>query len=154
MAQHWVTKATLEQIPEMQPYRKEFSDKLQAWQDGGGKAGAEQRYQADLQAWEQARAAAKAKGEREPRAPNQRNYADPATQGQPGGMLNGCIMPLAHCALKGVLFYQGENNSFTVGWKPFPKTYPAVISDWRKIFRDEQLPFGPVSYTHLRAHET
>ena len=144
MAQHWVTKATLEQIPEMQPYRKEFSDKLQAWQDGGGKAGAEQRYQADLQAWEQARAAAKAKGEREPRAPNQRNYADPATQRQPGGMLNGCIMPLAHCALKGVLFYQGENNSFTVGWKPFPKTYPAVISDWRKIFRDEQLPFGLV----------
>jgi len=144
MAQHWVTKSTLEQIPEMQPYRKEFSDKLQAWQDGGGKAGAEQRYQADLQAWEQARAAAKAKGEREPRAPNQRNYADPATQRQPGGMLNGCIMPLAHCALKGVLFYQGENNSFTVGWKPFPKTYPAVISDWRKIFRDEQLPFGLV----------
>ena len=144
MAQHWVTKETLEQIPEMQPYRKEFSDKLQAWQDGGGKAGAEQRYQADLQAWEQARAAAKAKGEREPRAPNQRNYADPATQRQPGGMLNGCIMPLAHCALKGVLFYQGENNSFTVGWKPFPKTYPAVISDWRKIFRDEQLPFGLV----------
>ena len=144
MAQHWVTKETLSQIPAMQPYLKEFSDTLQKWRDEGGEAGAEQRYQADLKQWEQARDAAKAKGERVPRAPNQRAYADPATQRQPGGMVNGCIMPLAHCALKGVLFYQGENNSFTVGWKPFPQTYPAVISDWRKIFRDEQLPFGLV----------
>lgn len=144
MAQHWVTKATLRQIPEMEPYMKEFSTALKEWQDAGGEAGAEQRYQADLQQWEQARAAAKAKGEREPRAPNRKAYANPASQRQPGGMVNGCIMPLAHCALKGVLFYQGENNSFTVGWKPFPRTYPAVISDWRKIFGDEQLPFGLV----------
>ena len=57
-------------------------------------------------------------------------------------MMNGVIAPIARFAVRGVLFYQGENNSFTVGWKPFPKTYPAVISDWRKAFGAENLPFG------------
>ena len=144
MAQHWVTKDTLRKIPEVDPYFDQYEVSVKAWNEGGGADGAEARYAADLKAWDLARTEAKTNGEREPRRPNRNAYTDPAEKGQPGGMLNGCIMPLAHCSLKGVLFYQGENNSFTVGWKPFSKTYPAVIADWRKIFRDQQLPFGLV----------
>jgi sialate O-acetylesterase len=144
MAQHWVTKETLRGIPEVAPYFEKFETALETWKDGGGEEGAKRRYVADLKTWEADRAVAKAKGEREPRRPNSNAYTDPTDKGQPGGMLNGCITPLALCSLKGVLFYQGENNSFTVGWKPFPKTYPSVISDWREIFRDPQLPFGLV----------
>ncbi|MEK6238006.1 MAG: sialate O-acetylesterase [Planctomycetales bacterium] len=144
MAQHWVTKETLRTIPEVNPYFEKFETALKEWQDGGREEGAARRYQADLKQWEADRAKAKQDGTREPRRPNQNAYVNPALKGQPGGMLNGCVLPLARASLKGVLFYQGENNSFTVGWKPFPKTFPAVISDWRKIFRDEQLPFGLV----------
>ena len=57
-------------------------------------------------------------------------------------MFNGMILPLAKLSIRGVLFYQGENNSFSVSWKPFHRTFPAVISDWRKAFGDPQLPFG------------
>ncbi|NRA96192.1 MAG: hypothetical protein HRU14_08295 [Planctomycetes bacterium] len=67
---------------------------------------------------------------------------NPAHQGQPAGMYNGVIKPLAGLAIRGALFYQGENNSFTVGWKPFPKTYPAVIDAWREAFGQADLPFG------------
>ena len=52
------------------------------------------------------------------------------------------IMPLKGLTIKGALFYQGENNSFGNRWIPFLETFPSVISDWRKIFRDPKLPFG------------
>jgi len=142
MAQHWVSKDTLRKFPEVKPYFDKFEGRLKAWIDGGREEGAKRRYEADLKAWEKQRAEAKAKGEREPRKPNVNAYQNPADKGQPGGMFNGMIAPLAGLAIRGVLFYQGENNSFTVGWKPFPKTFPAVIADWRKAFADEGLPFG------------
>ena len=142
MAQHWVSKDTLRKIPEVKPYFDKFEGRLKAWIDGGREEGAKRRYEADVKAWEKQRAEARAKGEREPRKPNVNAYQNPADKGQPGGMFNDMIAPLAGLAIRGVLFYQGENNSFTVGWKPFPKTFPAVIADWRKTFGDEGLPFG------------
>jgi sialate O-acetylesterase len=125
MAQHWVTQDTLRGFPEMQGYFDEFEARLSAWREGGGEEGA-----------------ALAAGEREPRRPNKRQYEDPAAQGQPGGMLNGVIRPIARARVRGVLFYQGENNSFGESWKPFHRTFPAVITDWRALFDEPQLPFG------------
>lgn len=142
MAQHWVTQQTLRGFPEMQGYFDEFEAKLSAWRAGGAAPGAAKRYEEDVAAWEAARAAAKAAGEREPRRPDKGQYEDPATKGQPGGMLNGMIRPIARATVRGVLFYQGENNSFSESWKPFHRTFPAVISDWRALFGEAQLPFG------------
>jgi len=142
MAQHWVSTGTLRPFPEMKPYFEQFETKMKEWTEGGGEEGARKRLAADTAAWEKKRAEAKAKGEREPRRPNANNYTNPATKRQPGGMYNGMIFPLKKLAIKGVLFYQGENNSFTVGWKPFHNTFPAVIADWRKAFNDPRLPFG------------
>ena len=142
MAQHWVSRETLKPIPEMKPYFDRFEDKLKTWIDGGGEPGAQKRYQADLKAWEEKAAQAQADKQRPPRPPNQNAYKNPAHQGQPAGMFNGLIAPLAPFTLRGVLFYQGENNSFVEAWKPFYRTFPAVIADWRKIFNNPQMPFG------------
>ena len=142
MAQHWVTQDTLRGFPEMQSYFDEFEARLSAWREGGGEEGAALRYAEDVAAWETARAAAVAAGEREPRRPDKRQYEDPAAQGQPGGMLNGVIRPIARARVRGVLFYQGENNSFGESWTPSPQPSPAVISDWRALFDEPQLPFG------------
>ncbi len=54
----------------------------------------------------------------------------------------GSLAPIAKTTIRGILFYQGENNSFTTAWKPFHRTFPTVISDWRKAFSDSELPFG------------
>ena len=144
MAQHWVPAETLRKFPEVTPYFEKHEAKVKAWKDGGGAGGVTRRYEADVEAWKKKLAEAKAAGGRLPRKPslNAAVYRDPANQHQPGGMFNGMIAPLAHMTIRGVLFYQGENNSFTVGWKPFPKTFPAVIAAWRKAFGDEKLPFG------------
>ena len=144
MAQHWVLNETLKPFPEMQPYHEKFEAAMKAWVDGGEKEGADKRYAADLKAWEKARAEAKTKGEREPRRPNQNNYTTPAHKRQPGGMMNGMILPISKMTIAGALFYQGENNSFGTSWKPFHRTFPAVITDWRRVFGDEDLPIGLV----------
>jgi sialate O-acetylesterase len=144
MAQHWVPAPVLRPIPEMKPYFEKFEAAVKAWEDGGGEEGAKRRYAADVAAWEKKRAEPRKPGKREPPQPKARAYGNPAHKGQPGGMFNGCIAPISRCTIKGVLFYQGENNSFTVGWKPFPYTFPAVIAQWRKAFGDDALPFGIV----------
>ncbi len=145
MAQHWCNKKTLREIKEVDPYFEKFETALNKWQEGGGKEGAEKRYQDDLKAYQEARAEwEKNKEGRAPRGPNAKAYTDPAGKGQPGGMFNGMILPIAQLSIRGVLFYQGENNSFTVGWKPFHQTFPSVISDWRKAFGEKNLPFGIV----------
>jgi sialate O-acetylesterase len=142
IAQHWVTKETLRPIPAMKPYFEKFEKARNEWISGGREEGAKKRYETDLKNWEKTRVEAKAKGEREPRRPNSKAYENPDEKGQPGGMMNGMTIPISRAAVRGVLFYQGENNSFTVGWKPYPRTCPAVISDWRKVFGQPDLPFG------------
>jgi sialate O-acetylesterase len=142
MAQHWVTRKTLETLPTMKPALAEYDEKRTAWIKAGGAEGARQRYADDLEAWEAAARQAREQNKKEPRRPNPRDYGDPASGRIPAGPLNAMIMPLAGLSLRGVLFYQGENNSFGNTWIPFQETYPAVVSDWRRLFEDDQLPFG------------
>ncbi len=144
MAQHWVTDETLSEIPEMQPYHQEFEAALKAWNDGGGEAGAIIRFENDVKEWEVANKQAIDRGERAPRRPNRNDYINPGHKRHPAGMMNGMIKPISNLTVKGVLFYQGENNSFGVSWKPFYATFPAVISDWRQVFSFPELPFGIV----------
>lgn len=143
MAQHWVTRETLETLPLMKDSLAAYETKRSEWIKAGGEEGARRRYEADLAKWEKEAAEAKARNERPPGRPNPQSYADPATAGRiPAGPLNAMIMPLAGLSIKGALFYQGENNSFGDTWIPFQETFPAVISDWRNLFQDQQLPFG------------
>ena len=142
MAQHWCNKKSLLAVAEMKPYFDKFNEEMTAWNDGGGEEGAAKRYEVAVAEWEKKRAAAKAAGDREPRRPNRGPYENPAHKRQPAGMFNAMILPIAKFALRGVLFYQGENNSFTVGWKPFPETFPAIFKDWRAAFGDDKLPVG------------
>lgn len=142
MAQHWCNKDTLRKIPEMAEDIKNFDGKYQEWIDDGKEAGAKQKFSKDLANWEKINAEAKAKGEKEPRKPNANEYKDPGAGRQPAGMYNGSLLPIANTTVRGILFYQGENNSFGTSWKPFYRTFPALISDWRNAFGDANMPFG------------
>ncbi len=51
---------------------------------------------------------------------------------------NGMLSPLVPMALKGVLWYQGENNA---DGQLYVEKKAAMIADWRKWFRDPELPF-------------
>ena len=121
---------------------KKFDKTYQEWIDGGEEKGAQKRLAKDLADWEKKNAEAKAKGNKEPRKPNANQYKNPGDGRQPAGMYNGSLLPIANTTIRGILFYQGENNSFGTSWKPFYRTFPALISDWRSLFGDAHMPFG------------
>ena len=64
----------------------------------------------------------------------------------PAGCYNHMIHPIEKFAIRGALFYQGENSAVNNGGAidfahGYPLTYPAVIRNWRQLFRDPDLPF-------------
>ncbi len=61
-----------------------------------------------------------------------------------GAFYNGTIVPLSKLRIRGVLFYQGENNTFDL-YETYVHSFPCVIRDWRKAFGDDELPFGIIT---------
>ena len=57
----------------------------------------------------------------------------------PSSLFNGMVQPLLPCAVRGVIWYQGESN---VGRAPeYAALFPALISAWRTHFGAADLPF-------------
>lgn len=60
-------------------------------------------------------------------------------QAQPTALYNAMIAPLTNYRLKGVLWYQGENNVGNA--KAYKQMLPSLIKDWRNKFSKADLPF-------------
>ena len=60
-------------------------------------------------------------------------------QYKPTGVYNGMIYPLRNYSVMGVLWYQGESN----GENPYDyrELFETVISDWRRLWKKQELPF-------------
>jgi sialate O-acetylesterase len=131
----WVSRASLEQIPEANPLIAEFDAEAAAYD-----------YEAELArkmaGWKSQAAKAEAAGKQAPDKPEvPKTYT--YRQSYPGGCFNGLIEPIRKFAIKGTIFYQGENNCVAGQARPnlYQKTFPALIPDWRKAFGDPDLPF-------------
>ena len=117
----------------------------------------EQGRQKVLDAWRKETAAKKAEvvrrieeakkaGKTPPRWREPKPPGDPRSGwSPPAGLFNAMVWPLRHLAIRGVIYYQGENNYFKGRWVPYEHTFPAVIASFRKAFGDEELPFGIIS---------
>ena len=69
----------------------------------------------------------------------------------PTVLYRGMLSPLAPLAIRGVLWYQGEANASRA--YQYRTLLPALIGDWRRLFRQDNLPFYVVSlpaYLHRR----
>lgn len=131
----WVSRESLERIPEAVPLIKQFDAEVAAYDP-------EAELEHKLDGWKQQAAKAEAAGKpapEEPEVPKTYNYR----QSYPGGCFNGLIAPIHRFAIKGAIFYQGENNCVAGQARPnlYQKTFPALIPDWRKTFNDPDLPF-------------
>ena len=88
---------------------------------------------------------AKAEGKKEPRLRLPKKPGDArAGWSPPAGLFNATVMPIRHLGLRGVLYYQGENNNF-MRWTRYESTFPKVPVSFRKAFGDDSLPFGCIS---------
>lgn len=71
----------------------------------------------------------------------------------PGQKFNGMIQPLLPLAIKGVLWYQGENNCNTNDYELYPAKFELFVTTWRKLFNNQKLTFyyvqiAPCLYTN------
>lgn len=71
--------------------------------------------------------------------PQQGGAGGISAQNQPTALYNAMIAPLINYTIKGFLWYQGEANTFNA--EEYDKLQPAMISDWRNVWKQGDLPF-------------
>jgi sialate O-acetylesterase len=100
-----------------------------------------------MQTWKKGCEYAKAKGVKLPQEPFQPLGLN--HQNAPSGLYNAMITPLIPCAIRGVIWYQGESNAE----RPYQyrKLFQAMIRNWRNDLGQGDFPFyyvqiAPFSY--------
>ena len=107
------------------------------------RAGEKARYEKALAAWNEQASAAKKAGTPVPNKPRDTlAKQDRKGSASGGGLFNAKIAPLIPYALRGVVWYQGENNSITEdSARRYALQLPLLITDWRARW-GEELPFA------------
>jgi len=92
--------------------------------------------------WRQEADKARAEGRPVPPPPGEPSAVDldlRTSPGRPGGCFNGMVAPLIPYALAGIIWYQGESD---VNWpQEYRQLLPALITDWRRLWGQGNLPF-------------
>lgn len=70
----------------------------------------------------------------------------------PASLNNAMIQPLVPYALRGVIWYQGENNADRA--EQYRTLLPALIRDWRLAWGQGEFPFGIVQLAGFGTHPT
>lgn len=109
----------------------------------------------DLEKWKIARKKNAADNKTAPKKPNvEKNPAgDPRN---PTSLYNAMIYPLAPYAIRGAIWYQGEENGHRVRnddkkGKPYAERFAAMITDWRKAWGQGDFPFYYVQLANMFA---
>ena len=135
IASAWNSADSLAQIPEAAAMIRRKQQVAAEW----SLEAAQKQHEADLAAWRKLAEEAQAAGRKPPGRPELR--PDPGQDRNfPAGPFNAMIWPIRQLTLRGVFFYQGENNYFD-SEDPFSKTFPGVVRSWRTAFADSTLPF-------------
>lgn len=135
VAAAWVSRPALDRIPEATAMLKTRDQAAESWSEET----ARKQFKQEMEDWEKRSAIARQEKKNPPTKPTLKS--DPAKDRNfPSGPFNAMIWPLRNLTLRGVFFYQGENNYFD-RVDPFAKTFPAVVTSWREAFREPDLPF-------------
>jgi sialate O-acetylesterase len=117
-----------------------YEAKANAWNSAGGK-----EYLKRLSTWQWQVAAARQQGKPLPKRPVPHEPQPVApippdgTSKTPTVLYNAMIAPLVPYAIKGVIWYQGESNA--KDHAQYRSLFPAMITDWRKKWRQGDFPF-------------
>lgn len=124
-AESWMKKEVLQKDSNFTMILNRYADQVKNY------PAAMEAYQKELAAWKQDTSSNKAAAPREPIAPNSGK--------SPYKLYNGMIAPLIPYTLRGVIWYQGENNADRA--YQYRRLFPALISSWRHDFNNPDLPF-------------
>jgi sialate O-acetylesterase len=130
--QAWTDPATLQSNPDFHNYVEE-QQKVAAKYPGGDTDFAAQM------------AAQTKPGEKPGGALERRGYG-PAI---PSSLFNAMINPIIPFAIKGVIWYQGEDNAAPAAALEYAKLFPAMITGWRTLWKEGDFPFLYVQLANL-----
>lgn len=135
IASAWNSRDSLKSIPAAAAMVARKSAAADAWSPEV----AQEEHQKAMAEWEKLAADARANGRNAPGRPELR--PDPGQDRNfPAGPFNAMIWPLRKMPIRGIFFYQGENNYFDHE-DPFAETFPGVVRSWRAAFEAPELPF-------------
>lgn len=128
----WMSSEAINNSSSGMAVRSRWTELLETWPQRKAE------YERSLIAWKESKLRAETSGEAlaqtEPRTP-----LGPESGNQPSWYFQGMVLPVIPYAIRGVLWYQGENNAGR------PSEYPdlqiALIRDWRKRWDNPALPF-------------
>jgi len=130
----WVSRDRLESTGK-------FSELLDHWtaiEMNFDMAAVQKKYQVQLEKWKLQAAAARQDGKPAPRRPRQPR--NPLTgQHRPGNLYNGVLKPTIGYGIRGVVWYQGENNSGRA--YQYRDLFPLMIQQWREEWGQGDFPF-------------
>ncbi len=129
-AEAWVERTVLEQDPSLQ-YTLDDWTRLQAKYREDERA-----YQAKLKEWERRTRKPGGASVPKPDAPRK-----PFDQWTPAGLYNAMIAPLTPYALRGVIWYQGENNAHRGDGLKYRHLFETLIRNWRLAWGQGDFPF-------------
>jgi sialate O-acetylesterase len=158
----WVRRSAMENDPRF----KELMARTVESETAYLSTNAQKDYEAELAKWQAAVKEAKAPGVNPPGEPfSPERWL--SGQRRPGNLFNGVLHPIIGYGIKGVIWYQGEDN--TKHYAEYVDLFPFLIEQWRKEWGQGDFPFywvqlpnfGPVrpfpsdgSWAELREAQT
>jgi len=146
LAEAWMSRSALESNPSFRPILDRFEREVQEHPDlierfdsyHATWARAQEAFQQKQWSWLQAFNKAQSEGETlsvPPPLPPEL----PGDHNTPTGLYNAMIHPLIPCAMRGVIWYQGESNIERA--YQYRELFPALIRQWRSDWDGGDFPF-------------
>lgn len=112
-------------------------------------AKAKENYERQRAAWEVNSEKAEASGKKPAAAP--KLAVEPRwDKNHPANLFNGLIAPIIPYAIRGAIWYQGENNSHGEFAKLYETQLPLMIQDWRQRWQEGDFPFAWVQLPNFK----
>ncbi len=124
-AEAWTSRRAMDSKPALKSVFDDWDKALAAYPD------AKIKYDKQVEEWQ-------AGGKKDP-AP--RPPLGPGHQYTPGGLYNAMIAPLTPLSMRGVLWYQGENNARKGRDYLYRTLFQTLIEDWRAAWNEGDFPF-------------
>lgn len=129
----WTSRLTLASDPALAPSTADYAKFIEDYPR------AYARYLAKRKDWEAAVTKARAQGAKLPNPPSQ--PVGPGHHWVPSNLYNAMIAPLTPYPIRGVIWYQGENDAVVQRSYMYRRLFRTLIEDWRRAWGLGDFPF-------------
>src|SRR6185295_18024814 len=141
----WTSMDVQKDLPQVKPIFDQWAKRQAGW-DPAKAAAQNEKQTAD---YKETAKKAKADGKPAPKTP-QKQVEPRLDSHYPANLFNGKIAPLIPFAIRGAIWYQGENNAGSVISSAYGLQLSTLIKDWRQRWAEGDFPFGWVQLPNFK----